>query len=147
PSDGASLNSYELVQFQGAGQDFEDGILSGDSLVWSSDVDGVLGSGVSVESNALSPGTHHITLQVFDSALKSATQMITVTVDESLVLVADIHRDGKINDLDMIKLASYWQTTPEAAKWDAKVDLNQDQAVDAQDALLLIEAIVAESGY
>jgi hypothetical protein len=80
PEDGAVFAPGENVLLAGDGFDLEDGSLPDDRLVWSSDQDGALGSGRTVERNDLSEGTHHITLTVADSAGNQTTASITLTV-------------------------------------------------------------------
>jgi uncharacterized repeat protein (TIGR01451 family) len=57
----------DLVVMQGSGSDFEDGTLPDVSLTWSSDRQGVLGTGTSLPINNLQLGAHMITLSVVDS--------------------------------------------------------------------------------
>ncbi len=56
----------ELVVLNGTAIDAEDGDLS-DSLAWSSDLDGALGTGYTLATSTLSLGTHTITAAVTDS--------------------------------------------------------------------------------
>ncbi|MEO7363608.1 MAG: S8 family serine peptidase, partial [Gemmatimonadaceae bacterium] len=62
PVAGSTVAKGASVSFVGAGNDAEDGTLSGASLVWSSNIDGTVGTGASVSTTALSIGTHTITL-------------------------------------------------------------------------------------
>jgi probable HAF family extracellular repeat protein len=78
PISGRQFQQGMAVVFSGTGADPEDGQLSGASLVWSSNIDGVLGTGNSFTRNNLSVGTHTITLTVTDS--KGATGTATTTV-------------------------------------------------------------------
>lgn len=48
-------------------EDVEDGPLSGDSVVWTSSLDGTLGTGVELVVGELSPGQHQITVRATDS--------------------------------------------------------------------------------
>jgi hypothetical protein len=48
-------------------QDIEDGPLDGDSVVWTSSLDGVLGTGAELVVGELSPGQHLITVKATDS--------------------------------------------------------------------------------
>ena len=57
----------ENIQFIGSAYDLEDGELSGNSLVWSSDLDGQIGTGNNFTNNSLSEGTHQITLTATDT--------------------------------------------------------------------------------
>jgi uncharacterized protein YjiK len=80
PADGSSFNFGDPVTFTGTGSDVEDGDLT-NSLSWSSDLDGSLGTGGSVSTSSLSIGTHTITASVTDSGGLEGTDQITVTVN------------------------------------------------------------------
>ncbi|MEM7586392.1 MAG: Ig-like domain-containing protein, partial [Acidobacteriota bacterium] len=80
PADGTTVNAGDSVTFTGTASDPEDGDLTA-SLSWSSDLDGVLGSGGSVTTSLLSAGTHVITASVSDAGGLSASDTITLTVN------------------------------------------------------------------
>ena len=69
PLTGAELDGRTNIVLDGEGEDVEDGRLVGAALEWSSDVDGVLGTGTEVflDESALTPGAHQITLTATDS--------------------------------------------------------------------------------
>jgi subtilisin family serine protease len=81
PADGSAFNSGEIILFEGVGTDIEDGDLSG-FLVWESSLDGQIGTGGAF-SRSLSDGTHQITATVVDSAGKTGTDSIEITVGTS----------------------------------------------------------------
>ena len=70
----------------GSAYDLEDGSLDYDinpainTMVWSSSLDGALGSGPYVEISTLTVGVHVITLVVTDSADNQASDTIQITV-------------------------------------------------------------------
>ena len=68
-------------QFRGESIDAEDGNLSGASLVWSSSIDGVLGTGVTYSSASLSAGTHIITLTGTDSQGLSSSATASIFIN------------------------------------------------------------------
>jgi hypothetical protein len=82
PEDGAKLLSFEgdMLSLEGRGMDQEDGDLSGASLVWTSDLQGKLGTGVRLDTTTLEPGLHHITFTVRDSDGETDTDALTVRV-------------------------------------------------------------------
>lgn len=86
PSDGAEFLDTESVIFQGTGTDPEDGTLIGGSMIWSSSLDGGIGTGNAFTLAALSltVGTHTITLTVTDSDGAAATASISITVNQDL---------------------------------------------------------------
>lgn len=79
PGNGETRPVNQAVPFVGVGRDLEDGTLSGASLVWTSSIDGALGTGGSF-SKVLSAGTHTVTLTVTDSAANVDTDSITLTI-------------------------------------------------------------------
>jgi hypothetical protein len=81
PSDGDSFAQGATVSFAGTGTDAEDGALTGNSLVWTSDKDGQIGTGASFSTSGLSVGTHTITLTATDSKGATGTASIQVTIE------------------------------------------------------------------
>ena len=82
PADGTTEDTGTAVTFSGSASDPEDGDLT-TSLVWSSDLDGALGTGASVTTSALSVGTHTLTASVTDSLGAAGSSTITLTVNGS----------------------------------------------------------------
>ena len=80
PSNSTRVTEGTPVQLQGAATDPEDGSLIGTSLVWSSDLDGRLGTGAQV-TRALTVGTHVVTLTASDSDQNSSSSSVTITID------------------------------------------------------------------
>ncbi|HXV59878.1 MAG TPA: metallophosphoesterase [Vicinamibacteria bacterium] len=79
PSAGAVLMVGEPVSFVGAANDLEDGDLTG-SLTWTSDRDGLVGTGGSFSTTTLSAGTHEISSSATNSGGLSGVALITITV-------------------------------------------------------------------
>jgi hypothetical protein len=79
PASGTTVMAGDPVALAGTATDAEDGSLSG-NLSWSSDLDGVLGSGASVSTSTLSVGTHNITASVTDSGGLSDSDAISVNI-------------------------------------------------------------------
>lgn len=79
PADGTSVEEGTAVTFTASATDAEDGDLAA-GLVWSSDLDGVLGSGGSVTLASLSVGTHLVTASVTDSGGLTTATAINVTI-------------------------------------------------------------------
>ncbi len=78
PADGSTFDSGATISFAGTASDTEDGDLT-DSLVWTSDIDGQIGTGGSF-STTLSDGNHTITASVTDSGGKTGSASIGITV-------------------------------------------------------------------
>ena len=81
PSNNSTFLLGASVAFAGTGQDPEDGALAGASLVWTSSLDGQIGTGTAFSINTLSAGTHIITLTAKDAlgATGTSTRSITIT--------------------------------------------------------------------
>ena len=82
PADGAGFVAGETISFSATASDDEDGDLSA-SLSWTSDLDGYLGSGPTLELATLSAGTHLISAAVSDAGGLSGSDAITITVSEA----------------------------------------------------------------
>ncbi len=90
PTDNASFAEDETITFSAVAVDSEDGALSGDAIVWTSDKDGQVGTGASFISDSLSIGTHIITVTATDSQGDSGTDTITIRVQEAAKVLAQI---------------------------------------------------------
>lgn len=81
PTDGVTVQEGETVQFQGSADDPEDGSLTGDALVWTSDVDGQIGTGQSFQRSDLTPADHAVTLTATDSDGAEDQAGVALTVE------------------------------------------------------------------
>ncbi len=68
------------IPFDGSGIDPEDGILGDAALVWTSDVQGDLGTGANIMAALSTTGLHVITLTATDSDGNTGTASITVDI-------------------------------------------------------------------
>jgi len=80
PSDYSRFSGVSTIIFEGSGTDNEDGILSGSSLNWTSDIDGQIGSDATFAAE-LSTGIHIINLTVTDSSGATDTATVSVYVE------------------------------------------------------------------
>ena len=87
PADGSSLPTDLSIDFIVSGADEEDVILAGDSLVWTSSIDGEIGTGQSF-TRSLSVGIHTITVTATDSQGASARASVIVTIEQPAFPVA-----------------------------------------------------------
>ncbi len=80
PSEGDSFPQGRPIAFRGSGTDSEDGDLTGESLVWTSNLDGRIGSDTAFVSIALSAGEHTITLNALDSLRATGSDTVAISV-------------------------------------------------------------------
>jgi len=80
PANGSSFTEGSSVSFSGSATDTEDGNISS-NLSWSSNLEGVIGSGGAFATSTLSVGTHSITASVTDSGGLSGNDQVTVTIN------------------------------------------------------------------
>jgi subtilase family serine protease len=83
PSTGRSFLQDDIIGFKASAYDPQDGVLDGEELVWTSSIDGLLGTGSSLEKTRLSPGVHRITLTATDSDGNKDRVQISITVNPS----------------------------------------------------------------
>lgn len=84
PLAGTLFDVGAAVPLRGESRDFEDGDLSGSRLVWQSNLQGVLGTGVALDLTDLQIGIHQITLTGTDSGSLSSAATITIGVSDGL---------------------------------------------------------------
>jgi len=97
PADMSAFASGAAISFEGSATDQEDGVLSGNGLIWSSNIEGQLGIGASVQSALATPGAHTITLSAtdLDGNTTTASIMISITASELPVVVITSPADGQ----------------------------------------------------
>ncbi len=82
PDNGKTFPKAATVLLHCSGWDLEDRGLTGSSVVWTSNVDGLIGMGRVTSTTGLSVGLHTITVAVTDSDGNVATDTTTVTVTD-----------------------------------------------------------------
>ncbi len=113
----------DSIVFEGKGEDPEEGILTGNSLVWVSDKSGVIGIGPIFTKKSLPPGTHSITLIATDSigakGMAFVEGNLTITGDSGSngndgsngtgcaeVILADAGEDQTVGENAMVLLSA-----------------------------------------
>jgi len=76
------FSGRQVIRFAAVAQDREDGSVTGTNLVWTSDLDGPLGTGEVLHREAadLSRGTHRITVTATDAAGESRSASVPFTI-------------------------------------------------------------------
>jgi uncharacterized protein YjbI with pentapeptide repeats len=83
PANSSSFAQGTSVSFAGTGTDPEQGTLTGAALTWTSNINGVIGTGTSFSKSNLSVGTHTITLTATDNQGATGTATVTITITAS----------------------------------------------------------------
>jgi hypothetical protein len=84
PTTGQTYVISQTVTFEGQAHDVEDGMLADGQLEWSSNLQGLIGTGTLLQSADLALGTHVITLKATDSngSTTQATTTVTIGAEE-----------------------------------------------------------------
>jgi cysteine-rich repeat protein len=110
PYDGDAFSQGYDINFTGYATDFEDGNLTGASLVWRSSIDGIIGTGGEFTFATLSPGQHTITLTATDSFGLSSSDSININItlitcpgmETGIFTLVNITIDGDVADWDPV---------------------------------------------
>jgi hypothetical protein len=82
PQHGEVFEVGRAIQFSGSARTFWGSKITGDSLSWTSNIDGELGKGEDVITSSLSAGTHIITLSATNSAGETGTEALSILVKQ-----------------------------------------------------------------
>lgn len=83
PEDGAAFEVGQAITFSGTASDTQDGQLTGEALVWESDIDGQIGTGTEFSRDDLSEGFHLIFLTATNSEGFIDMDAIAITVGDA----------------------------------------------------------------
>jgi myo-inositol-hexaphosphate 3-phosphohydrolase len=85
PTDGTMVDEGEMLLLSASALDRVDGNL-GDAITWTSDLDGLVGTGALTSTSTLGPGQHQITASVTDGAGQVAAASVGVSVTATRTL-------------------------------------------------------------
>ena len=80
PQHGEAFEVGQAIQFSGSARTFLGGSITDDSLNWTSNIDGEIGTGEEIITSTLSAGSHIITLSATNSSGEIATDTISLLV-------------------------------------------------------------------
>lgn len=83
PLHGEDCELGEAIAFTGYAEDTDGEELTGEAMVWSSDVDGQIGTGTDLRTSELTEGTHTITLTATYADNRTESDSVAITVTES----------------------------------------------------------------
>lgn len=126
PNANQSYPHRASVLLHASGWDMEEQYMADAAFAWSSSIDGPIGTGRAILANALSVGSHTITLTGTDAGGLFVTRTVAITVTARNTISIDINNDGIVNGLDLAMLLSNWGGTGVG-------DLNFSGVVDGAD--------------
>jgi hypothetical protein len=136
PEDGAILLNAESVQGRCTAYDLETGDVNDpNAIVWSSNIDGLLGKG-NLVGFALSVGEHILSATATDPEAKTGIDTVSVKV---LANASDFNCDLRVSFLDLAKFAENWQASCSPPNWCEGTDIDRSGIVDYDDLAELVE--------
>jgi len=131
PSDGDSFYVDEYIEFQGKASDDLDGDLTGEHLVWTSDlISASFGTGNIVKINTLTIGEHLITLTAKNSSGIAGIDFISITVANHppVPLITSPNSGNSFDAGEVIRFAGYatdeedGDLTGSSLSWKSNID-------------------------
>lgn len=141
PADGHSFFGVQTIFFVADAFDVEDGPLTGNSIQWTSDIDGNIGSGEQFTLLAidLTEGTHTITATATDSAGSQTSASVQIATDdvfepeEELLLCGDLNDDGIVDSNDLVIFMNAYGSCVGDPAYDARADYDFSGCVGMAD--------------
>lgn len=130
PNDFAIHKQHAPIILHASAWDLEDLLLPESSIVWASQLQGVLGTGRTLVVESLMPGEHVLVVTGTDSDGMTSSAFRDITVTPRVVLGADLSHDGVVDGQDLGLLLSGWGT--------ASGDLDGNGVVDGADVGVLL---------
>ena len=128
PANGSVFAENATISFTGVSTDKENRSLVGSSLEWSSNSDGVFGTGADT-STVLSVGSHNITLEAADSDGGVGSNTVTITVNAAPMIENTIANPNVVVTGDSTVI-SWSVVDTEGDTLTCSLDVNGDGTVD-----------------
>ncbi|MBI1303129.1 MAG: hypothetical protein GC172_05015 [Phycisphaera sp.] len=131
PNNPTAFRQGATVFLHGSAWDIDEELLPEEALVWSSSIDGTLGTGRQLPVRDLAVGLHRITLRATDGEGLAAERSIEITVTQREFHTGDLNGDGIVAAQDVAALLSAWGRN-------GLEDLTLDGTVDSWDLVQLL---------
>ncbi|MGD8450895.1 MAG: right-handed parallel beta-helix repeat-containing protein [Phycisphaerae bacterium] len=135
PADGFSISRGAVFTLEAYTHDLEDGELDDASIIWSSNIHGVLGRGRTLLESRLAVGHHTITATVRDSDGATAQDSVNIEIHAAPRALGDIDRDGEVDCDDWLYLSDEVDTGESRCH---SCDLDGDSVVSTLDLDVLL---------
>ena len=143
PNTGNSYPRYAPVAFHGTSWDKENLLLNGANMVWTSSLDGQIGTGRLFTKSDLSVGVHLITLTGTDLNGNATSKNITITITDRTVISPDCNGNFVLDLVD-IQNATSQDTNlngiPDECEQLCVADIVTNGVVNVEDLLAVIGA-------
>ncbi len=143
PNNGNTFKQLASIPFHGTSWDKENLLLNGASMVWTSSIDGQIGTGRLFTKADLSPGTHLITLTGTDANNMSSFKQITITITPRVVISPDCNGNYVLDLVDILNGTSLdvnGNGIPDECEVLCPADTNNSGAVDVDDLIAVVLA-------
>lgn len=107
PLDSSRYAEGDTITMVGSAMDPDDGLLTGNALVWTSSIDGPIGTGDTLKVSHLTIGSHVITLTATDSDGSTGSDAVVVTIvadAKPTVAIMSPADNSTFNDSDTVTL-------------------------------------------
>jgi hypothetical protein len=141
PNNLDTFKQLASIPFRGTSWDKEDLALEGGELVWTSSIDGQIGTGRLFTRSDLSPGTHLITLTGTDGNGMSTLKQVTITVTPRVVISPDCNGNWVLDLVDILNGTSpdvNGNGIPDECETLCEGDVDGDNDVDVDDLIAVI---------
>jgi len=143
PNTGNSYPRLAPVAFHGTSWDKENLLLNGANMVWTSSLDGVIGTGRLFVNGDLSVGTHLITLAGTDLNGNSTSKNVTITITARTLITPDCNANFVLDLVDIQNATSQdvnLNGIPDECEQLCQADIVVNGVVNVDDLLAVINA-------
>ncbi len=143
PNNDDVFPQHAPIAFHAASWDFEDLMLTGDKIDWTSSIDGDIGTGQIFINSGLSPGVHTITVTGTDSAGWPTSKSVSITITPRVVIDPDCNGNGILDSADIANGSSSdanGNGIPDECESQCPADVTADNIVNTADLLAVINA-------
>jgi hypothetical protein len=143
PNNNDSYPQHAPVALHAASWDYEDLMLTGAQVTWTSSIDGPIGTGLLFINSNLSPGTHTITVTGTDTEGLYTSKSVAIIITPRVVITPDCNNNGVLDSTDIANGTSSdvnGNGVPDECETQCPADVTADNVVNTADLLAVINA-------